>query len=82
MRRILLVLTVALVVAAMVVVTAAPAFAKNTFQLSGRDTPGPPQSSGAAGSGEGASVLHCNSPSIGSSGNHVVKRTGNIDHCA
>ncbi len=79
MRRILLVLAVALVMAAMMVVTATPAFAKNSFQTDPDfdKPPGPPISSGA-----GTTVFHCNSPVIeGERGAIVINKNARHDNC-
>jgi hypothetical protein len=77
MRRILLVLSAGLVMVALVVVTAAPAFAKNTFQTGDDQPPGPPSISGA-----GTTVFHCNSPDIiGERGAIVINKIGRHDNC-
>ena len=75
MRRILLVLSVAALMAAMVVVTAAPAFAKNTFQT---DEEGPPYGPGPpASSGAFTTVFHCNSTDVfGTRGAYVIHKNG------
>jgi len=63
--------------AAMVVVTAAPAFAKNTFQTGAEDPPGPPTSSGAF-----TTVFHCESPDvIGTRGAFVFNKNHVHNNC-
>ena len=63
MRRILLVLVVGLVMAAILAINAVPSMAEN----SGNQPPGPPQKSGTleGSPGNGATVDHCNqSPGV------------------
>ena len=69
MRRILLVLSVALVMVAMV--AAAPAFAKTII---GDPPPGPPSLTGNFPNG--ATVTHCNNPRIGGEGSFVFNKNG------
>jgi hypothetical protein len=58
MGRIIMVVTVWLVMAAMMLVIALPVIAKNTGEQKGHDNQGPPRISGQANRGTSSDVLH------------------------
>ena len=77
MRRILLVLSVALVMAAMVVATAMPAVARQSGKIDG----GPPTHNYGA-SGHSVSLSHCEPAGLGETGAYVSTSSGHTnDNC-